>query len=236
MTPVTYPRLIKRVKAFMIDSLIIPIACISTLYIGAKLGVSNPYAKAILLVTPILILEPLIVAFTGGTVGHHLLNIRVSKNQGNGNINIFSATLRFVIKLLLGWYSFIFVLTTTRHQAVHDLLARSIVIHKDPTKLPASEVLSERTLDTDTYIYPAAWRRVGMIILYWLLTTVAINLLFNLLVPDECISAHRCTTSDFLLDLGLTVIWIIALGWLAVRGWGGRLYGSRRQQRINRIE
>ena len=163
MTTITYPRLIKRVRAVLIDSVLLPLVVIGTLIIGDALGIPGPYGKAMLILIPILVLEPGLVAFTGGTVGHHMLGIRVAKKDGSGNINIFAATIRFVVKLVLGWLSFIFVLTTTKHQAVHDLLAGSIVVHKDPTGLPAYEVLSERTGDSGAYIYPPGWRRIVII-------------------------------------------------------------------------
>jgi hypothetical protein len=129
-----------------------------------------------LLLVPIFILEPGLVAVTGGTVGHHLQGIRITRIDGQGNINIFAATIRFVVKLALGWLSFMFVFTAAKHQAVHDLVARSVVIHKNTDGLPAHELLAQRTFDTLTYVYPPAWRRVIVILAYLFIATIRCRL------------------------------------------------------------
>ena len=208
MTAVAYSRLIRRVRAVLIDSVILPVTVLSILVLGDTLGVSDAYGKVMLIAIPVLILEPGLVALTGGTVGHHLLGIRVAKQDGSGNINVFAAAVRFAVKLLLGWLSFILVLTTAKHQAVHDLVVRSIVVVKNPDELPVHEVLSERTLETDAYLYPSAWRRIVVIALYWVLATAILAALGPNVVFD--------------------IAWLLGLGWITVRGWNGRLFGCMR--------
>ena len=231
MNPIVYPRLIKRVRAVLIDSVLLPVAILVTLLLGNALGVSHPVGKAMLILAPIFILEPGLVAFTGGTVGHHLMKIRITRTDGKRNINIFAAIVRFVVKLLLGWLSFIFVLTTAKHQAVHDLVARSLVIHKDTAGLPAFEALTERAFDNAAYIYPPAWRRVVVAFAYAVLATAALSIAITLVSTTECIEARKCTTLDKLFEIVLSVLWIVGLGWLTVRGWNGMLYGCRRRRR-----
>jgi len=231
MPPVFYPRLIRRVRAILIDSVLLPITVFGVLILGDALGVSHTYGKVALILVPIFVLEPGLVAFTGGTIGHHLLRIRVATLDGQRNINIFAATLRFVAKLLLGWLSLIFVLTTKKHQAVHDLLARSVVIHKDPSTLPAYEKLVERMPDSAEYLYPPAWRRVLVIAGYWVLATVALVILGNFVASRQCIAGYRCATWETLLLLVLDIAWLLSLGGATVRGWRGQLYGCRRRPR-----
>jgi uncharacterized RDD family membrane protein YckC len=231
MTAVTYPRLIKRVRAVLIDSVLLPVCVFSVLLHGDSFGVSSVYGKAMLIFLPIFLLEPGMVAFTGGTVGHHLLKIRVAKRDGSRNINIFAATIRFAVKLVLGWLSFIFVLTTTKHQAVHDFVAGSIVIHKDATGLPAYDILSERTRETDAYVYPAAWRRVAVITVYWFLCTIALVIGSYIAITADCMRGRNCTSIDQLANIALAVAWLVSLGWVTVRGWSGRLVGCRRRLR-----
>ena len=231
MSPIIYPRLIKRVRAVLIDSVLLPVAILVTLLLGNALGVSHPVGKAMLILAPIFILEPGLVAFTGGTVGHHLMKIRITRTDGKRNINIFAAIVRFVVKLLLGWLSFIFVLTTAKHQAVHDLVARSLVIHKDTAGLPAFEALTERAFDNAAYVYAPGWRRVVVVFVYAVLATVALSIAITLVSTTECIEARKCTTLDKLFEIALSVLWIVGLGWLTVRGWNGMLYGCRRRRR-----
>jgi uncharacterized RDD family membrane protein YckC len=231
MTAITYPRFIRRVRAILVDSILLPVAVIGSLIAGDAMGVSSAVGKALLLLMPILILEPGLVAFTGGTVGHHLLNIRVTKTGGMGNLNIFAATVRFLVKTVLGWLSLIFVLTTDKHQAVHDLIAGSVVIHKDQTGLPAYEILSERTGERAAYIYPAAWRRVIVITLYWIMLTLALGIAIVFVSSDACLQIQKCTATDYLLKMALSGTWLVSLGWTAVCGWNGLLFGCRRLAR-----
>ena len=227
MPLIFYPRLIRRVRAILIDSVLLPIAVFGTLILGDTLGVTHTYGKVALILVPIFVLEPGLVAVTGGTVGHHLMKIRIATIDGQRNINIFAATLRFLAKMLLGWLSLIFVLTTKKHQAVHDLLARSVVVHKDPSTLPAYEILAERMPDSAEYLYPAVWRRVLVIFGYWVLATVALSIFSNV----NCIKGNNCATWEYLLLLALNIAWLASLGGVTVRGWRGQLYGCRRHPR-----
>lgn len=231
MNAIAYPRLIKRVRAVLIDSVLVPVAVFGSLILGDTLGISHPIGKVMLLLGPIFVLEPGLVAFTGGTVGHHLQGIRITTVDGTKNINILAAVLRFVVKIVLGWLSFVVVLTTAKHQAVHDLVARSVVIHKDTTGLPAFEILEERTLDSSTYIYPPVWRRVIAILAYAITATVLLSIATTVVSSSACLDGRQCTTLDKLFEILLSICWLVGLGWTTVRGWNGRLPGCRRRLR-----
>jgi uncharacterized RDD family membrane protein YckC len=92
----------------------------------------------------IIIMEPGLVSITGGTIGHHLRGLRIQRRWDGTNLNIFRATIRFLVKFLLGWLSFLFILQTKKHQAIHDLISGSVVVLKDPAKVPEWDALSER--------------------------------------------------------------------------------------------
>lgn len=232
MTQPAYPRLIKRVRAVLIDSVLMPVVFIGSLILGDALGVTQAYGKLLLIFLPIFVLEPGLVAFTGGTVGHHLIGIRVTRASDARNINIFAALLRFIVKLLFGWLSFIFVLTTRKHQALHDLIAVSRVVHKNPQGLPSFEVLEERKPKIDDFDYPPAWRRVTIIVGYATLATLALSLSSILLVSASCLNGQQCTTLDMVLDITLSILWLLGLGWIVVRGWTGMLYGCKRRKHV----
>jgi uncharacterized RDD family membrane protein YckC len=229
--PVLYPRLIRRVRAILVDSIVLPIVVLGVVMVGSAVGVSNGYAKFALLVIPMFFLEPVMVAVTGGTIGHHLLGVRIATLDGQRNINIFAATLRFAIKVLLGWFSMIFILTTKRHQAFHDLLARSVVIHKSPSALPAYEILAERGSSGAEYSYPPAWRRVLVIFGYWVVATMVVLVVSGVAVSIDCIESQFCSKWEHLFLLGLNLIWLVSLGGALVWGWQGRLFGCRRRPR-----
>lgn len=229
MNHVYYPRLIKRIRAVLIDAVLVPFVALTSLVLGVSLGVESLPAKLALFIVPILILEPALVAWTGGTIGHHLNRIKIVKKDAVTHIGFPAAIVRFFIKFVLGWFSLISILTTRKHQAVHDLAAGSVVVHKDIHGLPEYEVLSERKPEEGGYRYPSVLRRVLVILLYVFLSTVSFSILSVLLLSRACIYTHRCALPDQVAALTLDVIWFLSFGTVIVLGWRGKLYGSRRQ-------
>jgi len=180
----------------------------------------------------ILLYEPLLVSITGGTIGHHLTNLRVVDDRTNGNINFAKALARFVIKGILGWYSFISMWVTRRHQAVHDLLTFSTVQIRDPAKASPHHYSTKRT-EFDSSTMPSWTRRFVVIVGYLLLIGVVViittgALLMAGLVSQACLDNElRCGKAEYLLTV------VLGLGWLAlsllciVLGWRGKLPGCR---------
>ena len=103
-------------------------AMVATLPIAIGLN-SDDLARVVgsVFVAVLLLYEPLLVSIAGGTIGHYLSNIRVVDDRTNGNISIFKAFARVVIKFVLGWYSFLSMIWSRRRKAVHDILTRSTV-------------------------------------------------------------------------------------------------------------
>ena len=58
---------------------------------------------------PLLVLEPGLVAYTGGTIGHHLRGLRVRRVGEDRTLNLVLACVRFLIKFSLWWLSLVFV-------------------------------------------------------------------------------------------------------------------------------
>jgi uncharacterized RDD family membrane protein YckC len=76
------------------------------------------------------IYDPLLIAQAGGTIGHHILGIRVKKvKQPEKNLNMLQASIRFITKLTLGWLSFLTVTGSKRKLAIHDMASGSIVVY-----------------------------------------------------------------------------------------------------------
>lgn len=224
-----YPRLIRRVRALVIDSLLIPIAALATLIIGDALGVSGVVGKLLLFFVPIFLLEPVMVSLTGGTVGHHLCRIKVTRRNGVDRLNLAAAVLRFLMRLSFGWFSFLLVLTTRRRQALHDLAARSIVTLRDPAAVPPCEALPENAVEEAGYAYPAAWKRVAAIVLYCIAAVVANGVLGTLALSEACLMADRCSDADRLVLLLANLLLVASLAAVIVFGWKARLYGCRRK-------
>ncbi|MGQ2966537.1 RDD family protein [Methylophilus sp.] len=233
MATITYPRLIKRVRAVLIDWVLTIVAIVISLWVGNAIGVSSAIAKLMLIVLPILILDPVLVTVTGGSIGHHVMGIRVTRMDGVSRINIVAATARFIVKTLFGWFSFFFVLTTTKHQAIHDLVAYSIVINKNPAGLASYDVLTERLAKNDPYTYPAVWRRLLIIAAYGFLYGFILSVCSAIFISETCVQYQHCSASETITSFTLSILLLLGIGWITVRGWRGRLYGGRRRPRTS---
>ena len=141
-----YGRFSRRVRAFVIDWIIIMLLLISALF--AAVSANSDRIGRILGFTFVgifLLYEPLLVSFTGSTVGHYLTNLRVVDDRTRGNVGLPKAAARLVIKTLFGIYSFITMAATSRHQAVHDVMTRSTVQIRDCSKASSHHYVAERT-------------------------------------------------------------------------------------------
>jgi uncharacterized RDD family membrane protein YckC len=134
MTDLNYASLSSRLRAAFIDTAILALLFFPTLFIIDVSHATNVALTTVLYLIPsipMLVVDLGFVAVTGGTIGHHLLKIRVRKKEGTGNIDLIAASVRFVVKMMLGWTAFIFILNSNRHQALHDMAAGSIVVNKE---------------------------------------------------------------------------------------------------------
>lgn len=75
--------------------------------------------------------DPIFTSFTGGTLGHKLMKLKVKKfEQSDKNISLISAFLRFLVKGMLGWVSFLTVTGNKNKRAIHDVVSGSIILHR----------------------------------------------------------------------------------------------------------
>jgi uncharacterized RDD family membrane protein YckC len=72
--------------------------------------------------------EPLFMTL-GCTLGNYIKGIRVRKVEDpSKKINILQAILRYPIKFMLGWLSFLTIGSNPQRRAIHDLVAGSVMI------------------------------------------------------------------------------------------------------------
>jgi hypothetical protein len=173
------------------------------------------------------------MSIAGSTIGHFRANLRVVDNRTDGNISFVKAVVRVIIKGVLGIYSFITMATTSRHQALHDLLTRSTVQIRDLSKArPHHCVQAHMELSNPTM--PSAWRRILGIILYlaavWVVALlVGYGIRRAGLLSNACFTGGRCSPSENLTQLvmGLCLIGISIV--CIIQGWRGGLFGCRIQ-------
>jgi uncharacterized RDD family membrane protein YckC len=181
----------------------------------------------------LLVLEPGLVAWTGGTIGHHLTGLRIRDAITNRNIGFIRATLRALSRVLLGSVSLVFILVTRRHQAIHDYLSRTVVIVRNPAAMPESERFVERAVP-EGFQLPSGWRRAGVMVLYGVAGFVAAIAVSGLLISESCLYYDSCSSADNLLSVILSLGWYASLAAILILGWRGQLFGARRRP-IDRV-
>jgi len=76
------------------------------------------------------IYEPLCTSL-GATIGNSMKNIRVRRiNNITKRVNFFQAFFRYLLKISLGWISFISIHFNPEKRAIHDLAVGSVMVRK----------------------------------------------------------------------------------------------------------
>jgi uncharacterized RDD family membrane protein YckC len=232
VTKPRYARFSRRLRAIVIDWVVLAFVAVAAL-VAATTVRSDGFSRALgLAVVLVLVLyEPLLVWLTGGTIGHNLSNLRVVDDRTQGNVSFPKAVARFIIKTVLGWFSFLIIEATRRSQAMHDLATRSTVQIRDPAKASPHHYVDER-VELSRPEMPSRLRRSAVIVVYLLgLLLVFSFALVGLealhLVSANCARGGACTDGEHLLMIVLTLIWLGTSGLCIGMGWRGRLLGGR---------
>lgn len=86
-----------------------------------------PTIRVILFIL-ILFYEPICTSM-GGTLGNYLMKIRIRQyDNKNRKINLFQAIIRYIVKIMLGWLSFVTIHFNQEKRAIHDMVASSVMI------------------------------------------------------------------------------------------------------------
>ncbi|HLO57272.1 MAG TPA: RDD family protein [Bacteroidales bacterium] len=128
MTDNKYGKLINRVKAILVDTLvIIGLALAVSGILNLFENVSNPVRA--LCFTLIVLYDPILTTLNGATVGHMLIGLKVRKESDeNQKISFPFALIRFVLKAFLGFISLMTISEKNKGKAIHDSAAGSIVL------------------------------------------------------------------------------------------------------------
>lgn len=145
--PNYYARFPRRLNALSIDLVVMILFSALVFWILPSMS-QHPSVRSSLAVIwwgGILLYDPAMVAWQGGTIGHRLQNLRVVDNRTGGNLSFLKALGRFALKAPLGLISFGSMAFSKRHQAIHDILTRSTVQMRDSARaLPYQYVLGPK--------------------------------------------------------------------------------------------
>ena len=127
-----YATFTRRFRALVLDLAVITAAVVAlVLFAMATESVPGSGRIVVGLLFALLLYEPLMVWRYGATLGHRWANLHVVASSG-GRPNLGQAFLRHWIKSLVGLPSFVTMLFTRRHQALHDVLTRTTVQVREP--------------------------------------------------------------------------------------------------------
>ena len=129
-----YPKLNLRFKAAMIDSIFLATILYSTAYFSYDIFPDNLYLRLVLIFLPSLSYEPILLYFTGSSIGHKIYKIGVMHQNPAKKLNLFQCYVRYIVKILLGIFSLLFMFFTNKRQSFHDLVTATLVIFPAKTE------------------------------------------------------------------------------------------------------
>ncbi|MEM7257772.1 MAG: RDD family protein [Pseudomonadota bacterium] len=212
----TYPALVLRIRAMCIDLIIFTLLFWGTLVLVWRLELSAIYLKVVVLAVPLLLLEPMLLWLSGSTIGQHIVGIKVANKETGQNLFILKALIRYIVKMVLGFYSIITMAVTKRRQSFHDVVSGSVVLFKNETSAPSRYKIAENRKDGDAR--PGAGRRLLVIGVYLFLLYLIFGFVSYLLAPDKCWTEGMCTEPQQLrVMLGIigficAVLLVVVLG------------------------
>ncbi|OQW55961.1 MAG: hypothetical protein A4S14_11285 [Proteobacteria bacterium SG_bin9] len=228
-----YARFSRRLRGLFIDWTISLVVMFSALIVASSLRNDDiSRVLGVIVILFVLLYEPVLVSMTGGTIGHRMTNMRVVDDATGGNVSFLKAVARFVIKSVIGLYSFVAMAITRRNQAVHDLLTHSTMQIRDASKALPGEFLSEQTELTASNM-PPRWRRLLVIAAYIVLTLFAAYAVLVALaalgvIAPRCVFEDICTKQDDRIANVVAGAWMLSAILWFILGWRGKLYGARK--------
>ena len=127
---ITFPSLVERMKAVFFDIFILLVVFTLTSLFIDSISDIPAFGKGVIFIFMIYLYDPILIAFTGGTLGHKSMKLKVRRyKHPDKKITLWQAFIRFIIKGLLGWLSFLTVTSNKHRRAIHDLTSGSIILH-----------------------------------------------------------------------------------------------------------
>lgn len=226
--PRAFGSILSRIRAMVFDAVVVAAGIVAILVVLAvaeevpgsgRVGVFALFAL-------LLLYEPVTVAWRGGTIGHRRANLRIVDERTGANPSLGRAALRFVLKSTLGLLSFVTIVITRRHQAIHDGLTGTTVQIRDLAVADPAEIRWELD-DAEPPGLPSRGRRLVVIAAYVLASMIAMGVGLVPLLSESCLLYDRCTATEELTSTTMGLAWLVASAVCIVAGWRGRLWGAR---------
>jgi uncharacterized RDD family membrane protein YckC len=123
-----YPQLAERIQSTFIDSILLVIMMFLFASILDHNENAPDWVRMIMFVGVFIVYEPLCMTL-GCTLGNYIKGITVRKySDTSKRVNFFQAIIRYPIKIILGWISFVTINSNPKRRALHDLASGSVMI------------------------------------------------------------------------------------------------------------
>jgi uncharacterized RDD family membrane protein YckC len=127
---IEYPTLSDRVQSTFIDTILIILLMFASASILERYENAPDWIRIVLFFGLWGVYEPVCTTL-GFTIGNYVKGIRVRNVLNTGKrINILQALFRYLLKISLGWISFLTVHFNSERRAIHDLAVGSVMIKK----------------------------------------------------------------------------------------------------------
>ena len=129
MNEIKYGTLINRLKAILIDALVLVGLCMIATAIFSRIGYVSDTVRMVVFIFIFLLYDPLFTSIFGATIGHLIIGLKIRRAKDNTRKLIFPmALIRFIIKGTLGFISLMTISITKKNRAIHDIVAGSVVL------------------------------------------------------------------------------------------------------------
>jgi len=126
----TYPRILERVIAVFVDSIVIVLLMFVISQLFSYFETVPEFLRITAFLFVFVFYDPICTSSFGGTIGHMTNKIRVKREKDETKNIVFPlALIRFIVKVSLGWLSLLTVGSNKKSKAVHDMVAGSVVIY-----------------------------------------------------------------------------------------------------------
>lgn len=129
MNEIKYGTLINRLKAILIDALVLLGLCMIATAVFSRIGYVSDTVRMVVFIFIFLLYDPLFTSIFGATIGHLIIGLRIRRAKDITRKLIFPmALIRFIIKGTLGFISLMTISITKKSRAIHDIVAGSVVL------------------------------------------------------------------------------------------------------------
>lgn len=232
--PIIYASLPRRIKASIVDGIILLSLFTLIPIVFSSVSNSETPVKAILMYAPLFLFEPFLITYLGYTIGHYFFGIRIVRIDNHLKCPLYISFVRYYAKALLGVFSATYMLFSKNQQAIHDHLAKTIVL-LSKKKLENNPELanshSESTLDF-SYLQSSPLKRFVIFILWYIFCAIilgiAIEVIALFVIPGYTIETEKMPEY---MEITAQLIFAILFFLLALAAAQGYLPGARRKKR-----